>query len=68
VIGPEEQFGLPLRPRASPGGGWRRAEFGHWVSYIPADAALPPKGWKVHVATCVDNAEAVLATVSDYCI
>ena len=48
--------------------GWRRAEFDHWVSYIPDGAALPPQGWKVHVASCIDNAESVLGTVWDYCI
>src|SRR6266481_6300770 len=48
--------------------GWGRAEFEHWVSYMPEGAALPPQGWKVHVATCLDNAEAVLAAVCDYCI
>jgi tRNA A-37 threonylcarbamoyl transferase component Bud32 len=48
--------------------GWRRAEFGHWVSYTPEGATLPPQGWKVHVASCVDNAESVLATVCDYCL
>ncbi|HEX9316456.1 MAG TPA: lantipeptide synthetase, partial [Actinomycetota bacterium] len=48
--------------------GWERAEFDHWVSYTPDGAALPPQGWKVHVASCLDNAEALLATVCDYCI
>lgn len=48
--------------------GWRRAGFGHWISYVPDRAALPPQGWKVHVASCVDNAEAVLAAVTGYCI
>ncbi|TMK47486.1 MAG: lantipeptide synthetase, partial [Actinobacteria bacterium] len=48
--------------------GWQRAEFDHWVSYTPDGAALPSQGWKVHVATCLDNAEALLATVCDYCI
>ena len=48
--------------------GWRRAEFDHWVSYIPEGAALPAQGWKVHVAACVDNAEEVLAAVCGYCL
>ncbi len=47
---------------------WVRRELGEWVVCRPADAALPPQGWKIHVSACPDNARTILDAVWDYCV
>lgn len=47
--------------------GWLASELDDWHVRRPIDTKLPPQGWKVHVAACLDNAERVLAAVADYC-
>lgn len=48
--------------------GWVREEVGDWVVCRPADAVLPPQGWKIHVSACLENAEAVVEDVWGYCV
>ncbi|WP_151476128.1 class III lanthionine synthetase LanKC [Streptomyces albicerus] len=47
---------------------WKREELGDWLVCRPADAVLPPQGWKIHVSACLDNAQAILDAVWDYCL
>ncbi|GAA4057153.1 class III lanthionine synthetase LanKC [Streptomyces shaanxiensis] len=58
-------FRQTLRPLPS---SWTRKELGDWVVCRPADAELPPQGWKIHVSACPDNAQTILDTVWDYCL
>jgi serine/threonine protein kinase len=57
-----ELAGLPVPA------GWQRSAFDHWLVYLPEAVTIPLQGWKIHVASCLDNAEDVLRTVFDYCI
>ncbi|MEV8017377.1 class III lanthionine synthetase LanKC [Streptomyces sp. NPDC086554] len=54
--------------RCGPPAAWAREELGEWVVCRPADAVLPPQGWKIHVSACPDNAQAILDAVWDYCV
>lgn len=56
----------PTRRPAPPG--WRRTELEDWVVHLPEDRPMPAQGWKVHVSTCMDEAEDVLARVWDFCV
>ncbi|MFE5538460.1 class III lanthionine synthetase LanKC [Streptomyces sp. NPDC056492] len=47
--------------------GWRSHRSGDWLALRPADAELPAQGWKIHVSATLDNAEALLTTVYEYC-
>ncbi|MGW5849084.1 class III lanthionine synthetase LanKC [Streptomyces sp. NPDC055254] len=47
--------------------GWRSHRSGDWLALRPVDAELPSQGWKIHVSATLDNAEAVLTTVYEYC-
>ena len=47
--------------------GWLRAIRGEWLVLQPA-RPIPAQGWKVHVSSCLDNAEEVLSVVWDYCV
>jgi serine/threonine protein kinase len=62
----EEHDFEPAR-RAVPEG-WERAISGDWLMYAPHDPVLPAQGWKIHASACVDNAEAILEVVWDYCV
>ena len=42
--------------------GWDRADLDDWLAYHPRGAQIPPQGWKIHVSTCLDNAEEGAAT------
>ncbi|MCT9819291.1 class III lanthionine synthetase LanKC [Microbacterium sp. W1N] len=46
---------------------WRRVDDGHWMHWLPAAAALPDQGWKVHVTTVPSDASDTLELVSAYC-
>jgi tRNA A-37 threonylcarbamoyl transferase component Bud32 len=48
--------------------GWQRGESGDWLMYAPLDPVLPAQGWKIHASACMESAEAILATVWDYCM
>lgn len=48
--------------------GWRYVDLDDWLVCAPQDAQLPRQGWKIHASACLDNAEAILAAVWEYCI
>ncbi|GAA3903190.1 class III lanthionine synthetase LanKC [Streptomyces gulbargensis] len=48
--------------------GWTSHRTGDWLALRPLDRPLPSQGWKIHVSAGLDNAEAVLAKVRDYCL
>jgi serine/threonine protein kinase len=48
--------------------GWRRLEQEDWLAFHPGNTALPEQGWKIHVSSCLDNAERILDAVWDYCV
>lgn len=48
--------------------GWTPSSNDHWAMFAPTGVDLPIQGWKIHVSGCLDNAEAVITTVSDYAI
>jgi len=47
--------------------GWQRSERDLWIVLQPEGLRLPSQGWKIHVSATPDNAERVLAKVSEYC-
>ncbi|MFJ6659956.1 class III lanthionine synthetase LanKC [Streptomyces sp. NPDC091377] len=48
--------------------GWTTSRSGDWLSYLPAGAALPAQGWKIHVSAALDNAESILRRVHTHCL
>src|SRR4051812_12537096 len=48
--------------------GWRREEQDDWLVFTPEDIDLPLQGWKIHVSSCLDNADRLLEVVWDYCV
>ncbi|MEE1820532.1 class III lanthionine synthetase LanKC [Streptomyces sp. SP18ES09] len=48
--------------------GWTSHRTGDWLALRPLEHTLPSQGWKIHVSACLDNAEAILATVRAYCL
>ncbi|MGW0120793.1 class III lanthionine synthetase LanKC [Streptomyces sp. NPDC003327] len=48
--------------------GWTSHRTGDWLALRPLDRPLPSQGWKIHVSAGLDNAEAVLAKVREYCL
>ena len=48
--------------------GWDRLKLDDWLVYRPEGLQFPSQGWKIHVSACLDNAEAVLAVVHQYCV
>ena len=49
--------------------GWQRKPQDDWLVFGPAETVdLPPQGWKIHAAACLDNAERVLDAIWDYCV
>ena len=53
--------------RAPAPDGWVASERDNWHVLRPIGGELPAQGWKVHVSACLDNAEQILAVVTDYC-
>ncbi|WP_354639250.1 class III lanthionine synthetase LanKC [Kitasatospora camelliae] len=47
--------------------GWSRDLNPHWSFHAPHGCRLPSQGWKIHVSTVPDRAEAVLAVVRAFC-
>ncbi|GHC74609.1 serine/threonine protein kinase [Nocardiopsis terrae] len=58
-------FGTAERPVPE---GWQSHRAGDWLALRPVEHHLPDQGWKIHVSACLDNAEAILARVWDYCV
>lgn len=58
---------FPISARPVPEG-WEHLAAEIWMHYAPVGSSLPPQGWKIHVSSCLDDAERVLATVWDYCV
>ncbi|TCC61147.1 lantipeptide synthetase [Kribbella pittospori] len=48
--------------------GWEHAAGDIWMHYAPRGVPLPPQGWKIHVSSCLDDAERTLTAVWDYCV
>jgi tRNA A-37 threonylcarbamoyl transferase component Bud32 len=48
-------------------GDWVERDAAPWHRVAPAEASLPPQGWKIHVSVTMDNADRVLAAVRRYC-
>lgn len=48
--------------------GWDHEPGDTWMYYAPTERALPAQGWKIHVSSCLADAERVLATVWDHCV
>jgi tRNA A-37 threonylcarbamoyl transferase component Bud32 len=48
--------------------GWEHVATETWMHYTPLGSSMPLQGWKIHVASCLDDAERVLAAVWDYCV
>src|SRR4051794_19698333 len=65
VAKPENDFAVSRSPAPA---GWRRVDLDDWVVMVAEGCAIPPQGWKIHVAACLDNAEEVLGAVWEYCI
>lgn len=47
---------------------WRRVDDGVWTYLEPPGIVLPEQGWKVHLSSTADAAEALLRTVAEYCV
>lgn len=58
---------FPISTRPVPDG-WEHLAAETWMHYAPLGSSLPPQGWKIHVSSCLDDAERVLAAVWDYCV
>ncbi|MGH3912081.1 MAG: class III lanthionine synthetase LanKC [Pseudonocardiaceae bacterium] len=56
-----------LTHRSAPEG-WSRFEQGVWVVLYPHSIELPQQGWKIHISTCLDQAEDALGIAWDYCV
>ena len=62
---PRAMFPVALRPLPD---GWRRACQGDWLVNVPPGPPPPVQGWKIHVSTCLDNSDEVIAKVWDHCV
>ena len=48
--------------------GWDQFTKGEWTVCVPpAGKVIPAQGWKIHVSSCLDNADDVLALAWKYC-
>ncbi|HEY0621304.1 MAG TPA: class III lanthionine synthetase LanKC [Kribbella sp.] len=47
---------------------WEHQAGDIWMHYAPRGLSLPLQGWKVHVSSCLEDAERALAAVWDYCV
>ncbi|MEV7927090.1 class III lanthionine synthetase LanKC [Kitasatospora sp. NPDC088779] len=52
----------------APPAGWRRERRGLWTALRPDGARLPEQGWKIHVSTVPEEAEATLRAVARVCM
>ena len=58
---------FPIAARVAPAG-WAHEPSDTWMYYAPRNRDLPSQGWKIHVSSCLDDAERTLAAVWDYCV
>jgi predicted Ser/Thr protein kinase len=58
---------FPIAAREAPEA-WEHKPSDTWMYYAPKPRALPPQGWKIHVSSCLDDAERALTAVWDYCV
>jgi len=58
---------FPISARPVPEG-WEHLATETWMHYAPLESAVPSQGWKIHISSCLDDAERVLAAVWDYCV
>jgi tRNA A-37 threonylcarbamoyl transferase component Bud32 len=63
--GAQEEFPAVSRPLPA---GWERGDLEIWAVVRPQNVQLPTQGWKIHVSSCAEDAEAVLEQVYDYCL
>ncbi|WP_411079161.1 class III lanthionine synthetase LanKC [Streptomyces sp. cmx-18-6] len=61
----DSRYRLDAEP---PPPGWRRESVGLWTSLVPEDARLAEQGWKIHVSTVPDEAEATLRDTARICL
>lgn len=48
--------------------GWKRSDPDDWLVDIPVPTRMRRRGGKVHTSACLDNAEAILAAITEYCV
>ncbi|HZX03673.1 MAG TPA: lantipeptide synthetase, partial [Kribbella sp.] len=58
-------FAVAARPVPD---GWDHEAGDIWMHYAPHAVSLPPQGWKIHVSSCLEDAEQTLTAVWDYCV
>ncbi|MFH9354064.1 class III lanthionine synthetase LanKC [Kitasatospora sp. NPDC017646] len=63
--GAQEEFAAVGRPLPA---GWERTDQEIWAVVRPVGVRLPSQGWKIHVSSCAEDAEAVLAEVFAFCL
>jgi hypothetical protein len=61
----DPDFALCSRPVPD---GWEHDAGEIWMHYAPHDPGLPLQGWKIHVSSCLEDAERTLAAVWNYCV
>ncbi|MDX3375024.1 class III lanthionine synthetase LanKC [Streptomyces sp. ME02-6991-2A] len=64
---PDEMTRYPL-DSAPPPEGWRRVRGGLWTSLLPEGRELAEQGWKIHVSTVPEEAEATLRDTARICL
>ncbi|MCD9900852.1 class III lanthionine synthetase LanKC [Streptomyces sp. MT29] len=64
---PDEKTRYPL-DSAPPPEGWRRVRGGLWTSLLPEGRELAEQGWKIHVSTVPEEAEATLRDTARICL
>jgi predicted Ser/Thr protein kinase len=64
---PDQDSRFTVAGRDTPAG-WTRREHDLWIEWRPADVALPPQGWKVHVSACLADADRAGTQVWDFCV
>lgn len=61
----ESRYRLDTDP---PPAGWRREAVGLWTSLVPGQTEPAEQGWKIHVSTVPDEAEATLRDTARICL
>ncbi|MER8185021.1 class III lanthionine synthetase LanKC [Kitasatospora sp. NPDC094015] len=63
--GAPDEFAAVDRPLPA---GWERGDLEIWAVVRPVGVPLPDQGWKIHVSSCLADAEEVLEEVWAYCL
>ncbi|HEX9339419.1 MAG TPA: class III lanthionine synthetase LanKC [Pseudonocardiaceae bacterium] len=58
---------FPIAAREAPEA-WDAKPSDTWLYFAPKVRQLPSQGWKIHVSSCLDDADRTLAAVWDYCV